>query len=86
MKAGETLYFGNTKAGKGEANSAKPVGFILSLEGVDSIVTVDYLEKAYENGLHGLGPAHYAPGRYAHGTDASAPLNAHGKELIRKID
>ncbi|PZX54683.1 membrane dipeptidase [Algoriphagus ratkowskyi] len=70
----------------GEDNSRKPVGFILSLEGADSIVTVDYLEKAYEYGLRALGPAHYGPGRYAHGTDASAPLNAEGKALIRKMD
>lgn len=70
----------------GEDNSSKPIGFILSLEGADSIVTVDYLEKAYENGLRALGPAHYGPGRYAHGTDASAPLNSNGKELLRKMD
>lgn len=70
----------------GEDNSNKPVGFILSLEGADSIVTVDYLEKAYESGLRALGPAHYGPGRYAYGTDASAPLNEQGKALIRKMD
>ena len=40
----------------------KPVGFILSLEGADSIVNLDYLEKAYESGLRALGPAHYGPG------------------------
>ncbi|MEB2786286.1 dipeptidase [Algoriphagus persicinus] len=69
-----------------EDNSIKPVGFMLSLEGADSIVKIDYLEKAYEYGLRALGPAHYGPGRYAHGTDASAPLNAQGKALIRKMD
>lgn len=70
----------------GEPNSSKPVGFILSLEGADSIIEVDYLEKAYESGLRALGPAHYGPGRYAYGTDASAPLSKNGKELIRKMD
>jgi membrane dipeptidase len=70
----------------GEDNSKKPVGFILSLEGADSIVNLDYLEKAYESGLRALGPAHYGPGRYAHGTDASAPLNQEGKALLRKMD
>ncbi len=44
---------------EGKDNSAKPVGFILSLEGADSIVNLDYLEKAYESGLRALGPAHY---------------------------
>src|SRR6202000_1759206 len=37
------------KAGA-ETNSL-PVGYILSLEGADSIVEVDYLEGAYANGL-----------------------------------
>jgi membrane dipeptidase len=69
-----------------EDNSKKPVGFILSLEGADSIVNVDYLDSAYQSGLRALGPAHYGPGRYAHGTDASAPLNTEGKALIRKMD
>jgi membrane dipeptidase len=66
--------------------TSKPVGFILSLEGADSIVNLDYLEKAFENGLRALGPGHYGPGRYAHGTDSSAPLNEPGKALIHKMD
>lgn len=70
----------------GESNIEKPVGFILSLEGADSIISLDYLENAYDSGLRALGPAHYGPGRYAHGTDASAPLNQKGKELLRKMD
>jgi len=70
----------------GAENSSKPVGFILSLEGADSIVNLDYLEKAYESGLRALGPAHYGPGRYAFGTDSSAPLSEQGKALVRKMD
>jgi membrane dipeptidase len=69
-----------------EDKSQKSIGYILSLEGADSIVTLDYLEKAYEEGLRALGPAHYGPGRYAYGTDSSAPLSAQGKELLRKMD
>jgi membrane dipeptidase len=69
-----------------EDKSQKAIGYILSLEGADSIVTLDYLEKAYEEGLRALGPAHYGPGRYAFGTDSSAPLSAHGTELLRKMD
>lgn len=71
---------------QGEDKSQKPVGFILSLEGADSIVNLSYLEKAYESGLRALGPAHYGPGRYAFGTDSSAPLSQQGKELVRKMD
>lgn len=71
---------------QGEDKSQKSVGFILSLEGADSIVNLDYLEKAYENGLRALGPAHYGPGRYAFGTDSSAPLSQQGKDLVKKMD
>ncbi len=48
-------------------NDKKPIGYILSLEGADSLVTVDHLETAYEYGLRVVGPAHYGPGRYANG-------------------
>ena len=70
----------------GEDKSQKTIGYILSLEGADSIVSLDYLETAYENGLRALGPAHYGPGRYAYGTDSSAPLSQQGKDLLRKMD
>jgi membrane dipeptidase len=71
---------------QGEDKSQKAIGFILSLEGADSLVTLDYLEKAYGYGLRALGPGHYGPGRYAFGTDASAPLSQQGKDLLRKMD
>jgi membrane dipeptidase len=38
------------------------IGYILSLEGADSIVDLRYLEKSFESGLRALGPAHYGPG------------------------
>ncbi|NNC62283.1 MAG: peptidase M19, partial [Eudoraea sp.] len=43
----------------------KPIGFILSLEGADSLFTLGHLEMAYEQGLRAVGPAHYGPGTYA---------------------
>jgi membrane dipeptidase len=70
----------------GEDKSQKAIGYILSLEGADSIVSLDYLETAYDYGLRALGPAHYGPGRYAYGTDSSAPLAQQGKDLLRKMD
>ena len=56
-----------------------PVGYILSLEGADSIVNMNYLEKNYENGLRAIGPAHYGPGVYAFGTDSEGGL---GKKAV----
>ncbi len=66
--------------------STKPIGYILSLEGADSIVNLKYLEKAYQNGLRALGPAHYGPGRYANGTDATGGLGNCGKELLKEME
>ncbi|MGF7072478.1 dipeptidase [Mucilaginibacter sp. 3215] len=64
----------------------KPVGYILSLEGADSIVTVKYLERAYNYGLRAVGPAHYGPGRYAQGTDATGYMGPKGHELLKEME
>ena len=45
-----------------------------NLEGADSIVTLKHLERSYEKGLRAVGPAHYGPGVYANGTDATGDL------------
>ena len=37
----------------------KPIGYLLNLEGADSIVTLDHLHRAYKQGLRAIGPAHY---------------------------
>jgi len=71
---------------KSIADANKPVGYILSLEGADSIVTLDHLHIAYTNGLRAVGPAHYGPGRYANGTDSTGHLNNNGKALLKEMD
>lgn len=63
-----------------------PIGFILSLEGADSIRTLDDLETAWNYGLRALGPAHYGIGRYAHGHDQTGALSAEGKQLLQEMD
>lgn len=63
-----------------------PIGYILSLEGADSIVNLSYLEKAYAQGLRAVGPAHYGPGVYAQGTNASGGIGPKGRELLREME
>jgi membrane dipeptidase len=70
----------------GSDNAKKPVGYILSLEGADSIIGISHLENAFQYGLRALGPAHYGPGRYANGTDSSGLMNNNGLELLRKME
>ncbi len=52
-----------------------PIGYILSLEGADSMRTLSDLESAWNNGLRAMGPAHYGIGRYALGHDQTGPLS-----------
>jgi membrane dipeptidase len=62
-----------------------PIGYILSLEGADSLISLRHLERAYAQGLRAVGPAHYGPGTYAQGTDASGSLGTRGKELLTEM-
>lgn len=70
----------------GTPTDKKAIGYILSLEGADSIVTLKHLEKAYQKGLRAVGPAHYGPGRYAQGTNAIGGLGSEGKALLKEME
>lgn len=63
-----------------------PIGYILSLEGADSILTPKHLERHYAQGLRALGPAHYGAGRYSPGTHLPGNLSAIGRELLVEMD
>jgi membrane dipeptidase len=67
-------------------DAPKPIGYVLSLEGADSMVTLKHLERAHGYGLRACGPAHYGPGTYAPGTEASGPLSPQGRELVKELD
>ena len=67
-------------------NSIKKIGYILSLEGADSIINIDYLYNLYDEGLRAIGPAHYGPGTYAFGTGSSGGIGKKGKELLKEIE
>ena len=67
-------------------DATKPIGYILSLEGADSIVHLNWLEKAWDYGLRALGPAHYGPGTYSAGTDAEGGLTGRGRDLLKEMD
>ncbi|MEZ6071937.1 MAG: membrane dipeptidase [Pirellulales bacterium] len=77
--SGESLSDGTPKADA-------PIGYILSLEGADSILTPGHLERSYRDGLRALGPAHYGPGTYAQGTAASGGLGPDGRELLAEME
>ena len=66
-------------------NDKKPIGYMLSLEGADSLISLDYVEKAYQYGLRAIGPAHYGTGRYANGTDATGKMKQNGLDLLKRM-
>ncbi len=70
----------------GSSTENKAIGYILSLEGADSVVTVQHLERAYNYGLRAVGPAHYGPGRYAQGTDATGYMGPKGYDLLKEME
>ncbi|RQO70391.1 peptidase M19 [Pedobacter sp. KBW06] len=93
-EAGEMVQISNAKQLKvhyerwndGTPNENKAIGYILSLEGADSIVDLSYLERAHQYGLRAIGPAHYGPGRYANGTDATGEMGAQGLALLKEME
>ncbi len=68
------------------ASGKLPVGFVLVLEGADSILSQEHLEDFSQQGLRSIGPAHYGPGIYANGTDSSGGINARGRDLLREME
>jgi membrane dipeptidase len=64
----------------------KQLGYILALEGADSIISLKHLEKAYDSGLRVIGPAHFGPGTYSHGTDSHGGLGKKGRELLTEAE
>jgi membrane dipeptidase len=78
----EQLKLWEEKNGKEE----KAIGYLLSLEGADSLVHLDYLQTAYGYGLRAIGPAHYGPGVYAGGTEYSGGFTKRGFELLQEME
>ncbi len=63
-----------------------PIGYVLTLEGADSLITLHHLERQYAQGLRAIGPAHYGPGVYAQGTNARGGLGEKGRALLREME
>jgi len=63
-----------------------PIGYVRSLEGAESLISLSHLERAWADGLRALGPAHYGPGVYAQGTSTEGPFPSRGLELLREAD
>src|SRR5688572_9855715 len=63
-----------------------PIGYILSLEGADSILSPKHLERHYAQALRAPRPAPYGAGRYSPGTHLPGNLTKIGRELVQEMD
>jgi membrane dipeptidase len=67
-------------------SSDAPLGFIISMEGADPIVSPDQIPEWYAAGLRIVGPTHYGVSTYAHGTGTEGGLTPLGKPLLRAME
>jgi membrane dipeptidase len=63
-----------------------PIGFILSMEGADPVLSPEQVGEWWEEGLRIIGPAHYGPSPYAHGTGTEGGLFPPGPALLRSME
>jgi len=68
------------------ANAKAPLGFILSMEGSQPILSPSQIPEWFEAGLRILGPAHYGPNPYCYGTGSEGGLKANGPALLKEMD
>jgi membrane dipeptidase len=69
-----------------EDNAALPLGFILSMEGADPVLSPEQVDEWWQAGLRIIGPAHYGVSPYAHGTGTEGGLLPPGKPLLRAME
>jgi membrane dipeptidase len=71
-----------------EANEdgSQPLGFILSMEGADPVLSPEQVEEWWQAGLRIIGPAHYGLSPYAHGTGTEGGLFPPGRPLLREME
>jgi membrane dipeptidase len=65
---------------------ALPLGFILSMEGADPVLSPDQVEQWWDAGLRIIGPAHYGVSPYAHGTGTVGGLFPQGPALLKEME
>jgi membrane dipeptidase len=66
--------------------SSVPLGYILSMEGADPILSPSQLGQWWNDGLRVVGLAHYGLSAYAHGTGSSGGLTERGRELLKGME
>ncbi len=69
-----------------EDNTDVPLGYILSMEGADPIISPQQVPEWYEAGLRIIGPTHYGLSTYGHGTGTEGGFFPEGRELLKVME
>jgi membrane dipeptidase len=80
------LPFNPQSAIRNPQSEELPLGFILSMEGADPILSPDEVPEWWQAGLRIIGPAHYGVSPYAHGTGTEGGLFPKGPALLRAME
>jgi membrane dipeptidase len=72
--------------GKAVEDANQPLGFILSMEGTDPIVTPGQVREWWDRGLRAAGLAHYGRGQHAYGTATDGPLSEAGIAVLKEFE
>jgi membrane dipeptidase len=67
-------------------DGSQPLGYILAMEGADTIVDPAHTAEWFQQGLRVLGPVHYGHNQYAFGTGEEGRLTDAGVALVREIE
>ncbi len=62
-----------------------PIGYILSMEGADPILSPAHVGFWWERGLRAVGISHFGLGSYAHGTGVSGGLTPRGPDVLKAL-
>jgi membrane dipeptidase len=75
----------HVRAWQQNEDGSEPLGFILSMEGADPVLSPGQVEEWWAAGLRIIGPAHYGVSPYAHGTGTQGGLFPPGPALLREM-
>ncbi|MGF1583160.1 MAG: dipeptidase [Gemmataceae bacterium] len=69
-----------------EDNTNVPLGYILSMEGADPVLSPQQVPEWFEAGLRIIGPTHYGLSTYGHGTGTEGGFFPQGRELLKVME
>jgi membrane dipeptidase len=75
----------HARAWQRDDTTREPLGFILSMEGADPVLSPEQIDEWWQFGLRIIGPAHYGVSPYAHGTSTEGGLFPPGRPLLQAM-